>query len=503
VKVALPNTTFKLRYIRNVMNNELTCEWCGKQFLRAKSRGPIPKYCSMGHRQRASEVRRTGRVATAVLRLNGVIGADGSTNALQGKALSPSLGLSFDIGRILGGAKMMKDLHRNISLISDSLSFQSQSSLIQSANEVARASKSFSETIEKVSLGAQPLGSNFELLGNAVASQMKQDAAQKALLSQLAPEIMISTKFLEGVTRALEMPLVATKAVSRALADLGRIALTPQMVGAIDAYKSAALMKSMLPDSVWLEAASRITSPSIGLANLPLLADSIAYRATVLAESSRMRELVLPSFDSAIGAWGQMVVSLPSLPSPMSLERLALGGTGTMSVLNAVSTFEQIGVEDDSVVQVTVDSGRERFYDFLTGIDDGLVRRWKGAWERIEIGGSDAASQAAHSVIETIDWILRTIVKDKDVLAWHAGVGRLKKELNDGRPTRNLRMCYLLRNRPEEIESGEAMVGALVKIMSVLQSKKHGGEPGSLDALRRLLPGLEAMLFFVAGYEHG
>lgn len=35
----------------------LTCEWCGVDFERPGRRGPPPKYCSRGHRQRAYEKR--------------------------------------------------------------------------------------------------------------------------------------------------------------------------------------------------------------------------------------------------------------------------------------------------------------------------------------------------------------------------------------------------------------------------------------------------------------
>ncbi len=34
------------------------CEYCNKEFNRVNSKGPKPKYCSVGHRQRAFEVRR-------------------------------------------------------------------------------------------------------------------------------------------------------------------------------------------------------------------------------------------------------------------------------------------------------------------------------------------------------------------------------------------------------------------------------------------------------------
>jgi len=35
------------------MNANLRCEWCQKSFARPATRGPVPRYCSAGHRQAA------------------------------------------------------------------------------------------------------------------------------------------------------------------------------------------------------------------------------------------------------------------------------------------------------------------------------------------------------------------------------------------------------------------------------------------------------------------
>lgn len=39
----------------------LTCAWCGAPIYRRATSGPVPQYCSPGHRQRAYEARRMGR----------------------------------------------------------------------------------------------------------------------------------------------------------------------------------------------------------------------------------------------------------------------------------------------------------------------------------------------------------------------------------------------------------------------------------------------------------
>jgi hypothetical protein len=34
------------------------CEWCGERFARPSLKGPMPRFCSQSHRQRAYEQRR-------------------------------------------------------------------------------------------------------------------------------------------------------------------------------------------------------------------------------------------------------------------------------------------------------------------------------------------------------------------------------------------------------------------------------------------------------------
>lgn len=42
------------------MTITLKCDWCGKDFERAHNKGPIPRFCSRGHRQRSYEARTVG-----------------------------------------------------------------------------------------------------------------------------------------------------------------------------------------------------------------------------------------------------------------------------------------------------------------------------------------------------------------------------------------------------------------------------------------------------------
>lgn len=46
----------------------LECEWCGREFGRPHSQGPVPRYCSAAHRQRAYEARKATLAITTSMR---------------------------------------------------------------------------------------------------------------------------------------------------------------------------------------------------------------------------------------------------------------------------------------------------------------------------------------------------------------------------------------------------------------------------------------------------
>ena len=46
---------------------KLTCAYCGKRFERPSNMGPVPRYCSASHRQRAFEKQREQRRIDAAI----------------------------------------------------------------------------------------------------------------------------------------------------------------------------------------------------------------------------------------------------------------------------------------------------------------------------------------------------------------------------------------------------------------------------------------------------
>jgi hypothetical protein len=145
---------------------------------------------------------------------------------------------------------------------------------------------------------------------------------------------------------------------------------------------------------------------------------------------------------------------------------------------------------------------RERFRARLMVLGPDLIDRLDGARERVGRPGPDAASQAAHSLVEFIDWTLRRAAPDEEVLAWHTDTGRPSDELNrSGRAIRALKIRYIMRDRADEAESAEMQVRGVTEIMNYLQKKKHAQGDKELRAVERLIPGIEAALTFVLPWD--
>lgn len=136
-----------------------------------------------------------------------------------------------------------------------------------------------------------------------------------------------------------------------------------------------------------------------------------------------------------------------------------------------------------------------RLREVLAELDTGLAARLDGAWERVSRPGPDAASQAAHSLMELIDWTLRLAAPDDVVVRWAHEEGR-EGELRDARPTRPLRLKYLLRNRPGEAKIARLYQRALADLVEAVQGLKHASGAKDREAVMSLLPTVEGLLYF-------
>ena len=316
-------------------------------------------------------------------------------------------------------------------------------------------------------------------------------------------DLLKSMGGIQAGTDQLSATLTKVGAVSVPMSDLlksmGAMGVGAYANSAARAIESAALVTSALPSRKWLEAAQS-AGRGVAVPHLEDLAKRIAVGATSLAVLHPESTVVRRSTQSSLRAWESQVDRTAFQPSPQDLQTLTLEGAATLSVVDtAVAMTSDSELSSDEPDGDIVD--RSRFRSFLAELGPGVVGKWEGALERIQHPGPDAASQAAHSLVELVDWSLRKKAPDTVVLAWHKAQARPISELANGRPTRDLRLRYLLRNRTAEAEGAEVHIRSLVAFVRILQRNKHAENASDLLAIRRLVPGIESMLFFVLGYE--
>lgn len=314
-----------------------------------------------------------------------------------------------------------------------------------------------------------------------------------------------------------------------AVADIGKLfAVTADVLPKIDpAWFSIGQMARDILGSPALTAALDSVAASGALAHLlaqPGWAQSVMGAQALLAEhrplimdfSARI-EAIIPRFDGlfvlpeigrslalANEAWAVVARTTPDVPGTGSTWRLLGAGRTTLGVS---ATGLLLNPTDDEWDDDLLDEGddelitgpaeaRARLREELSRLDPRLVNRLDGAWERVRRHGPDAVSQAANSLVELLDWTLRRAAPEAAVLAWHSGEGRSEEELPGGRPTRALRIRFVVRARPDAA-AAEMYVKGICELMGLLQGHKHGGGEQQLAALARLVPTVEAYLSFL------
>lgn len=135
-----------------------------------------------------------------------------------------------------------------------------------------------------------------------------------------------------------------------------------------------------------------------------------------------------------------------------------------------------------------------------------VTRKMKGARDAVALS-ADPVSQAANSLIELIDRLLRAAFTDQEVLDWISKNYPDEKQLRyvkdeKVRPTKLAQArCFVFAGEPkgDQPAFGELIAGVLVNARSELQRLKHAdtGEPEELDELGQLIGAIEG--FFALG----
>lgn len=200
-------------------------------------------------------------------------------------------------------------------------------------------------------------------------------------------------------------------------------------------------------------------------------------------------------------AWDDIIRRLPVDPTLDDAIRLHGNGRGTLGLVSAGSVLadESEAADDDVATErlLSRDGLDARLRERLSLLHPELPSRLEAAWDRVHEAGPAAASQAAHSLMELVDWSLRTAAPDSEVLAWHSLEGRPQSELHEGRPTRATRAKFILRDRPEDRTAARLYLRGMNDLVGAIQGHKHDLDDRDVVAVARLIPTVEGFLIFL------
>jgi hypothetical protein len=203
---------------------------------------------------------------------------------------------------------------------------------------------------------------------------------------------------------------------------------------------------------------------------------------------------------STLGSWHTYVDALPRALDASDLFHVHAAARGVLGI--TASSAILLGDDDAIVVaeewELAPAEMRERMRDGLRQINPRLVVRLDGAWDAVMHAGPDSVSQAANSAIELIDWALRLGCDEAGLESWVKAQPKPAIYRDDnGRPTRQAKIRYLLRGHDFEAELVDATAFNLRALCGELQKLKHTHGEHDVDAVARLLPSVEAVLFLI------
>lgn len=201
---------------------------------------------------------------------------------------------------------------------------------------------------------------------------------------------------------------------------------------------------------------------------------------------------------ASLTSWRRLTVRPPGVA--VDFVRLEAAGRTTFG-LASVSAFitRYTGPADvpgkDWLVAPT--ETRDQLLLRLKDLDEALPAKLHGAWDRASRPGPSAASQAANTLVELIDWSLRLAAPDEAVLDWHVAEHRSPTELHEGRPTRGLKVRFLLRYHGADGVAADTYAKHVAEILKLLQGGKHHLVDEDLTIIRHTIPSVEGLLSFV------
>lgn len=238
------------------MAGQLTCEWCGEPFERAHRRGPVPKYCSKTHRQRAYEDRQRRRTPDENVTVRPLGDVQGFLSAVE-----PTTQLSRqldDLMRATNGASQLAAQMRRLSLRGSALT-----QLTKQAEEMARLTRSatrFTRQLQQLQVG------------NTALSRLARQAEELTRLTKLAgpstnlaeqvrvlsSEVNVAAR-LSDQMKTIMTEAGATSSLSRQVADL--MSSTSGVTKLADQMQALVLRDSAFANIQKAVSALKVTTP--------------------------------------------------------------------------------------------------------------------------------------------------------------------------------------------------------------------------------------------------
>lgn len=312
------------------------------------------------------------------------------------------------------------------------------------------------------------------------------------------PTIDLTRRLLAGLPPRLELPAFAAAAASARL-----FTGSSSFAAAVEAQQARARILTTLGDAGLKTQLGLLSSTAYGV---------IQQQFSGLSKMARLIETMPPLYSGlstpllversmgiGVRGWDEATRAIGAATIEQRAEPLRALGRGTLGIAAAGIALSEGAEETDTTeAEELLSPGTvaAQLRARLAELDPSLSDRLDGAWERVSRAGPDAASQAAHSIMETVDGALRCAAPDAEVMPWCHETDRVA-ELNEGRPTRALRVKYLLRGRPGEAKAARLHLRALSDLVNVIQDLKHSSGDKDLVAVARLIPTVEGLLVFV------
>lgn len=354
--------------------------------------------------------------------------------------------------------------------------------------------------------GRQPAGAfgerRFNLLRPETRKMLERFGEQTELFRRNLARQALASGLDDKVARFADaIPIWQPATFRFGAAAFGALSGPNLFAGTLAAREAAVRVNALMPQQRW-HAAVVGTDWALPLQKQLSMLASTSFALTATAERFRYIKLS-PQLEAIVGtgldSWARAVRAVDTSPHTERLVPLSALGRGTVGVVEAAYAIEDVDESEfgDQEGLLTPSTYAGKLREALGLLDRGLPSRLDGAWERLSHPGPHAASQAAHSMMEAIDWALRLAAPNDDVLAWHSTTQRPQDELHNGKPTRTLRTRYLLRDRPDEAKAAEMHIKSLAALATIIQNAKHGLEGASPAAVRMLIPTVEGFLIFV------